>query len=233
MYGYIYKTTFLNDGKIYIGKHKSQQFVGKRYLGSGKIITSLIKKYGKERFTIECLCECYSKQELNDKESYYINKFNSRNRDIGYNISIGGDGEGIPGHAPTFTGPHTEESKEKNRKATREWNLSRDEESYAKVSNHHKGSKIMTNGTEQKWVWKDEIEQYEKDGWWIGSCKKRNGDYSYMRGEDNPVHNTESNACPIGKKWLHKYIDGKLVRKYVKEKYVEYYRQQGYELGMK
>ena len=81
--------------------------------------------------------------------------------------------KGRPGHAPTFTGPHIEESKEKNRQATREWNLSRDEESYAKVSNHHKGSKMMTNGTEQKWVWKDEIEQYEKDGWWIGSCKKR------------------------------------------------------------
>lgn len=36
MYGYIYKTTNLINGKIYIGQHKANKFLGQSYLGSGK-----------------------------------------------------------------------------------------------------------------------------------------------------------------------------------------------------
>lgn len=36
MYGYIYKTTNLINGKIYIGQKKSEKFLGINYLGSGK-----------------------------------------------------------------------------------------------------------------------------------------------------------------------------------------------------
>ena len=36
MYGYIYKTTNLVNGKIYIGQKKSDVFLGDKYLGSGK-----------------------------------------------------------------------------------------------------------------------------------------------------------------------------------------------------
>lgn len=233
MYGYIYKTTCLITNKIYIGKHKSEVFVGTKYLGSGKHLTNAVKLYGKENFYIELLCECNSLCELNNKEKFYIKMFNSRNRDIGMNISIGGDGAGIPNHPPTFVDPHTEESKLKNKFATRDWNLSRPKEDYEKLSNHHKGSKMMTNGTVQCWVYANDIQSKLDDGWWFGSCKKRSRDYSFLHGLNNPCYNRDSNACPIGKVWIHKYIDGKLIRKFIKKQFISDYINDGYEFGMK
>ena len=45
MYGYIYKTTNLINGKIYIGQHKSEEY-DSSYYGSGKLIRRAIEKYG-------------------------------------------------------------------------------------------------------------------------------------------------------------------------------------------
>ena len=49
MYGYIYLTEDLETHKIYIGQHKAESF-DVEYYGSGKIISALLKKYGKYRF---------------------------------------------------------------------------------------------------------------------------------------------------------------------------------------
>lgn len=43
-----------------------------------------IKKYGAEHFTIQELCKCTSKEDLNAKEQYYIDYYDSINN--GYNI---------------------------------------------------------------------------------------------------------------------------------------------------
>lgn len=89
MYGYIYKTTDLRNNKIYIGQHKSQTF-DNNYYGSGVIIKPLVEKYGKDNFSCELIKECFSKEELDNQEIYYIKYFDSRNPDIGYNIATGG-----------------------------------------------------------------------------------------------------------------------------------------------
>lgn len=81
--------------------------------------------------------------------------------------------KGRPGHAPTFTRKRTDTEKEESRKVTRDWNLSRSKEDYEKLSNHHKGSKMMTNGITQCWVYSNDIQNKLDDGWWFGSCKKR------------------------------------------------------------
>ena len=230
MYGYIYKTTNLLNNKIYVGKHKCEIFIGNKYLGSGKHIRAAIIKYGKENFIVELLEECYSKEDLNKKEQYWIKSLDARNINIGYNISIGGDGEGTPGHAPTFTGPHSEESKQKNREGTRNWNLSRSKEDYKQVSEHHVGSKIMNNGFEQKWVWKDEIQSYLDNGWKIGSCKKRNRDYSSMRGEGNPNYNNTKLKNTI---WVFKVVGDKIEKHQINISEYERYKAEGFERGMK
>jgi hypothetical protein len=49
-YGYIYKTTNLINGKIYIGQHKG--CLSSHYIGSGKLIRWAINKYGKRNFRI-------------------------------------------------------------------------------------------------------------------------------------------------------------------------------------
>lgn len=143
MYGYIYKTTNLINNKIYIGKKKSSKFLGEKYLGSGKIIRHAIEKYGKDNFSVELLEECDSLETLNEKEKYYILKYNSQNLIIGYNISFGGDGGVTWGYDKhPFKGKHhTEESRKKNSESCKgriAWNKGK------------KGVQIMSEETKQK-----------------------------------------------------------------------------------
>jgi len=85
----IYKTTNLINEKIYIGQDSRNN---QDYLGSGVLINRAIKKYGKENFKKEVICECSSKGELNKKEIYWIKTLKSRDSKIGYNLTDGGDG---------------------------------------------------------------------------------------------------------------------------------------------
>ena len=97
MYGYIYKTTNLTNNKIYIGQKKSNIFLEEKYLGSGKRLKQAIKKYGKENFKVELLDYADSYEDINNKEAYYINYYNSQDPNIGYNLVPGGLGRSISG----------------------------------------------------------------------------------------------------------------------------------------
>lgn len=85
----IYKVTNLINGKIYIGKDSRNK---KNYFGSGKAIRNSISKYGIENFTKEIIDEANSLEELNTKESYWISFYKSYEPLIGYNRSLGGEG---------------------------------------------------------------------------------------------------------------------------------------------
>jgi group I intron endonuclease len=89
----IYKTTNLVNGKIYIGQDCKNN---PNYYGSGSIIIKAIKKYGKENFKKEILDFCSSLVELNEKEKYWINKLDAKNKNIGYNILDGGGNGPMP-----------------------------------------------------------------------------------------------------------------------------------------
>lgn len=108
MYGYIYKTTNLINGKIYIGQHKADKF-DLSYYGSGKHLINAINYYGVNNFKCELIEWCETQSVTNSRERYWIKYYNSRNKDIGYNITEGG--EGWKG------GVHTEETKLKISKA--------------------------------------------------------------------------------------------------------------------
>lgn len=90
MYGYVYKTTNLLNNKIYIGQHKGSTF-DPYYYGSGLLLKNIIKKYGKENFKCEVLEECNTPEELNEREIYWIEFYQSRKPSIGYNLAKGGD----------------------------------------------------------------------------------------------------------------------------------------------
>lgn len=90
-YGFIYITTNMVNGKRYLGQKRFD--CGKNwvtYLGSGKTLEKAIKKYGKENFSKNIVCFCYSEEELNQAEydlSIFLNVV--ENLDW-YNLKEGG-----------------------------------------------------------------------------------------------------------------------------------------------
>lgn len=96
----IYKIENLINHKVYIGqsrkiesrwvKHKSACFNENAHEYNTPLYRA-IRKYGLNNFSFEIIDECDIK-ELNDKEKYWIAKYNSFFN--GYNLTLGGDGSG-------------------------------------------------------------------------------------------------------------------------------------------
>lgn len=90
MFFFIYQTTNLINGKIYIGQHSTKK-INDGYLGSGYRLKQAIKKYGRKNFKREILHFCQSHEELNDLERFIVDaKFVTD--ESNYNRAIGGDG---------------------------------------------------------------------------------------------------------------------------------------------
>lgn len=131
----VYKITNKVNGKIYIGI--TNQGSGVRYYkhwsdarkGDPCPIHKAMAKYGKENFTLEIIDFADTYDELKEKEKFYIKKFNSMDRSIGYNLTEGGDG--------TFGRFHSEETKEKIRQKALGRKAS--EEAKKKMSESRKG----------------------------------------------------------------------------------------------
>ena len=144
MYGYIYETTNLINTRKYIGKKASNKFLAERYLGSGKILNQAIEKYGKENFRVKLIEECSSKEQLNEKEKYWIERYNSVNSTEYYNITIGGDG------GDTFSNnPNINDIKNK-------------------ISKAHLGKVILNKDGKEYHVNKENLEEYLKNGYVLG-----------------------------------------------------------------
>ena len=95
-YGTIYKITNIKTGKVYIGKttrslnDRLQGHINSADRGDNFKLSRAIRKYGKENFIIEPIDVAYNRDELNEKEVYYIKKYNSL--EDGYNMTTGGEG---------------------------------------------------------------------------------------------------------------------------------------------
>lgn len=88
-YGYIYLTYCKVSGKIYIGQ-KHWRRHRKNHLGGGKLLKLAVEKYGRENFEKHIIEECDTDDELNKKEIFWISYYNSTDKDVGYNITEGG-----------------------------------------------------------------------------------------------------------------------------------------------
>jgi group I intron endonuclease len=84
----IYEIKNKINGKVYIGQHSSNELG--TYWGSGKLIKRAIEKYGLENFERFILEKCSTKEELNEREKYWIIEKDSIN--FGYNLTEGGTG---------------------------------------------------------------------------------------------------------------------------------------------
>lgn len=102
VYGFVYKITNTENGKVYVGQHMGKEFGD--YWGSGLLLHKAYQKYGREKFAREIIEFAESKEELNRLECQYIKRLNSC-APKGYNIAPGGRGG--------YTGEPTEESRRK------------------------------------------------------------------------------------------------------------------------
>lgn len=235
MYGYIYKTTNLINGKIYIGQKKSKKRFYDNYFGSGLLINRALEKYGIENFKVEMICECNSQEELNLQERFYIRKLNSQNKSIGYNVLPGGqyipdimDSEEIrkakSDGAKKFWDSLSKEERyqfcksrkesmnsEKGRKHLREGQLGRKlpQEVKDKIANQSTDRISINNGKHSTKIKKEDLDKYLSNGWKIGELPRG----------------------PKKKEYLQYWVTNGIESKLVFEKDIETYLNKGWRRG--
>jgi hypothetical protein len=174
----IYEIKNKINKKSYIGQHSKNELGS--YWGSGKLIKRSIEKYGIENFERTILEKCSDKNELNEREKYWIKEKDSIN--TGYNLTEGGTG----GDNSKFIN-YSEEWVEKQRiNAKQYWDSLSDEEHKErslKVSGENNGmfgkvgywkdknipKEIIQKGLESRRSYKGE----ENPNWKGGISKKQ------------------------------------------------------------
>lgn len=90
MYYTVYRTVNKINGKIYIGKHITEE-PEDSYLGSGKHLNNAIQKYGRENFVKEVLHIFDNEADMNAKEAELVT-LDFIKEDTNYNLCPGGQG---------------------------------------------------------------------------------------------------------------------------------------------
>jgi len=129
---YVYKITNKMSGKIYIGQTNDLKSRWLKHCSVSRNsnynhpLYNSIRKYGIEHFTYEIIDQFENLDDCNKSEELWIQKLNTQDKNIGYNIAFGGDnrtisketkdklseintGEGNPFYGKT----HSEETKQK------------------------------------------------------------------------------------------------------------------------
>lgn len=86
----IYQITNLINGKIYIGKHITEN-IEDNYFGSGKYLRRAIQKHGLENFEFKILMDLSNEEEMNLLEKCIVTEEFCKRKDT-YNIMEGGSG---------------------------------------------------------------------------------------------------------------------------------------------
>lgn len=102
----IYLLTNIVNGKIYVGQtwlplHIRMGKEGSNYKNS-LYLYSAIQKHGADKFQYEILVQCRDQESADYLEEYFINQYDSRNLQIGYNLKEGGS-----------AGRHSDETRKK------------------------------------------------------------------------------------------------------------------------
>ena len=183
----IYLITNRVNGKRYVGqtvntlKHRWNLHVGhSRNPKRSGVLCSAIRKYGPENFEMKVLAKCDSMEEMNHRETYYINKIFKTLSPNGYNLDSGGKNKIM--HPDTKIklsaakkgkkiGPFSEEHKRRISEANKGKNLggTLSEETCRKISEAHKGEKSFMFGKKQTEKNKKAVSKANKNNkYWVG-----------------------------------------------------------------
>lgn len=133
----IYKTINKINGKYYIGKDEKNN---PNYLGSGLLLNRAIYKYGRKNFEKTVLEICETKEQLNEREIFWITELSATT--FGYNIALGGSG------GDTYTNnPNLSKIKEKFVGSNNHfYGKKHSEKTKRKISESQKGRKPWNEG---------------------------------------------------------------------------------------
>lgn len=101
----IYKATNNINGKIYVGqttlslderiyRHKKDFKAYLKHKKSGSRFYESVNQHGWEHFSFSIIEYCNTKEELNDREFFWINHLKTMNNKYGYNVKPGGNKSG-------------------------------------------------------------------------------------------------------------------------------------------
>ena len=172
----IYKITNLINNKVYIGQSKNieQRWAEHKSSKQNIHLHSAFCKYGLENFKFEII-ETPEIEELNTRERYWINFYDSTNPNKGYNHTSGGERE--PGWV------HSEETKQKLSKLGLQRATSPD------YTNPATGTKVIHKGDITSRCKADELDEYLSNGWELGfSDKSRDLGAKNRTGKHNGVY---------------------------------------------
>lgn len=214
----IYMIKNKKTGQMYIGQAFDIEKRWTRHIKSGDLrhsyIDRAINKYGCDCFNIIILEEV-SKEKLNEREEYWISKYNTFLDSIHYNLTKGGD------RGPSMYGDK---------------NPMRRPEVALKISKIRTGSKLskktkekISNSKKEKYIWQDKkhpmlgkqhtIETRKK----ISKSTNTSGYYRVSKVKDK--------KCKQGFTWVYQYhgnsirnVDLKRLKKNVKEKGLPWFK---------
>lgn len=173
LYRYIYKTINLTNGKCYIGQHTTTKEYDS-YLGSGSELKKDIATIGSKYFLKGIIEYCNNKEELNEREKYWIEYYNTINE--GYNICEGG------GVFPILYGKNNGFFNKKHSDETRK-KLSKAREG---VEPWNKGKKGLQNASEKQKQIASERHSGENN-WNYGKKGKLSPSFGLKRSEENKL----------------------------------------------
>lgn len=207
MYGYIYLIVNKVNGKTYVGQHKSNSF-NDNYMGSGTVLHRAFNKYGKENFEKFHLQSCWSKEELDKQEIFWIAEYKKRCK-AEYNLTKGGTG----GNGGANKGQkRSEEIKAKFREADKLYDHHLTNEQKEQISNKLKGRPAWNKGKKMPVGWNTNRKPYKHTDSWKAKIHESKlghtvdeetrrkisetlkGKHWYTNGETNIM----SDKCPDG-----------------------------------
>jgi len=148
MYGFVYMTTNLVNGKKYIGMCKNTH--SKQYIGSGKVLKDAIKKYGKENFERIVLEECDTFEDLSEAERKWIEKYDAVNNPDFYNLTPGGFG-GSSEYMKEYWSNLSDEQRKISRNWSRKDMTGQNNPMFGKKHSEETKKKIGTKSVDRNW----------------------------------------------------------------------------------